>query len=187
MVGFNRRFASSYLRIKAAFADRSGPLVMSYRVNAGLVSARSWVLDPVQGGGRLLGEVCHMLDLLCDLAGAPIISVYVQGVVNYASASADDALLSLTFADGSIGTIVYATGGDSHVPKELLEVFGDGRAAILDDFRSVRLYGTGRAGRIGDRLLGSRDKGHSAELRAFVDAVRFGKTSPIDPLQAAHV
>ncbi len=179
-VGFNRRFAPSYLRMKSAFARRRGPLVMSYRVNAGAVAAGSWVVDPRQGGGRLIGEVCHMVDLVVDLAGAPIASVYAQ------PGAADDVLLTLSFADGSVATIVYASGGDRGLPKEQLEVLGGGVAAVLDDFRTLRLHISGRTRRFGGPLA-RQDKGHLAELSAFVDAVRKGTPSPIDPVQAEHV
>src|SRR6185312_1923033 len=89
-VGFNRRFAPSYRWLREAFAPRRGPLVMSMRVNAGAVAADSWVLDPVQGGGRLVGEVCHMIDLLYDLADAPVISVFARPLPQPTSKTADD-------------------------------------------------------------------------------------------------
>jgi polar amino acid transport system substrate-binding protein len=179
-VGFNRRFAPSYLRLKSAFASRRAPLVMSYRVNAGPVSPSAWVADPTEGGGRLIGEVCHMVDTLLDLVGAPVTSVYTQ------SGSADDVLLTLKFDDASIATIIYASGGERSLPKEYLEVFGGGRAVVLNDFRTVRVHATGRAKTSGGPLA-RQDKGHAAELAAFVDAVRHGRASPIDPEAAAHV
>jgi polar amino acid transport system substrate-binding protein len=184
-IGFNRRFAPTYQQLKArfSFSKRRGPLVMAYRVNAGAVPPTSWVIDPVQGGGRLIGEVCHMLDLLVDLAGAPVTSVFAQPI---AAGSADDLLLSLSFGDGSIGTIVYAGGGDRSLPKEQLEVLGGGSAAVLDDFRTLRLHAGGRKTRIGGRLP-RQDKGHAAELAAFVSAVRTRSASPVDPLDAAHI
>jgi predicted dehydrogenase/threonine dehydrogenase-like Zn-dependent dehydrogenase len=184
MVGFNRRFAPTYQQLKATCVNRRGPLVMSYRINAGAVAAGAWVLDPVQGGGRLLGEVCHMVDLLVDLVGAPVSSVFAQALPNPPSPSADDVLVSLGFEDGSIGMITYTSLGDRSLPKEQLEVFGDGRAAVLDDFVSLRLAAGGRIKRIGGRV---QDKGHAAELRAFIEAIRNEKPSPIDPRQAAHV
>jgi polar amino acid transport system substrate-binding protein len=184
-VGFNRRFAPTYQRLKAAFSSRRGPLVVAYRVNAGAVAASSWVVDPVQGGGRLIGEVCHMVDTLVDLVGARVARVSAQPI-GAAATGADDVTLSLSFADGSIGTVVYASGGDRGLPKEQLEVFGGGRAGVLDDFRSVRLYAGGRVRRAGGRLA-RQDKGHAAELAAFVAAVRQGGASPVDPELAAHV
>jgi predicted dehydrogenase len=176
-VGFNRRFAPSYQWLKG---QMRGPLVMSYRVNAGAVPPDSWVNDPVQGGGRLIGEVCHMVDLLFDLAGARVVAVHAQ------AGRGDDMLVSLSFEDGSLGTIVYASGGDRSMPKERLELLGGGRASVLDDFRTAQVHAGGKAQRFGGRLA-TQDKGHAAELAAFVDAVRRGERSPIDPEGAAHV
>ena len=156
---------------------------MTYRVNAGPVSPTSWVVDPVQGGGRLVGEACHMVDLLVDLTDARVTSVYAEPI---GAATGDDVVLTLRFADGSIGTIVYASGGDRSLPKEQLEVLGGGRAAVLDDFRALRVYAGGGVRRLGRRFA-VQDKGHAAELAAFVDAVRHGKPSPVDPETAAHV
>jgi predicted dehydrogenase/threonine dehydrogenase-like Zn-dependent dehydrogenase len=183
-VGFNRRFAPTYLRMKSAFARRRAPLVMSYRVNAGAVAASSWVVDPRQGGGRLIGEVCHMVDLLVDLAGAPAASVFA--VPGDGSDGSDDVILTLRFADGSVGTIAYASGGDRSMPKEQLEVLGGGTSAVLDDFRTLRLHVGGRTRRFGGPMA-RQDKGHTAELAAFVSAVRAGSRSPVDPEVAAHV
>jgi predicted dehydrogenase/threonine dehydrogenase-like Zn-dependent dehydrogenase len=179
-VGFNRRFAPTYRRLKSAFAARTSQLVATFRVNAGAVSPTSWVVDPTEGGGRLIGEVCHMVDTLVDLVGAPVASVYAS------AGAADDVILNLSFQDGSIGTIVYASGGDRSMPKEFLEVFGGGRAAVLDDFRTVRTYSGGSSRASGGRLA-RQDKGHAAELAAFVAAVRRGEASPLDPEVAAHV
>jgi predicted dehydrogenase len=182
-VGFNRRFAPTYQRLKAEFPARRDPLVMTYRVNAGPVSPMSWVVDPAQGGGRVIGEVCHMVDLLVDLTSALVTSVYAEPI---GSTAGDDVVLTLRFADGSLGTIVYASGGDRSLPKEQLEVLGGARAVVLDDFRTLRVHAGGRANRVGRRFA-AQDKGHAAELSAFLDAVRHGKASPVDPATAAHV
>jgi predicted dehydrogenase/threonine dehydrogenase-like Zn-dependent dehydrogenase len=181
-VGFNRRFAPAFVRLKSAFAGRRAPLMLMYRVNAGAVAASSWVVDPVEGGGRVLGEVCHMVDTLVDLVGAPVESVYASA----AGGAGDDVILTLTFADGSVGSIVYASGGDRSMPKEYLEVLGGGRSAVLDDFRTVRVHASASARASGGRLA-RQDKGHAAELAAFVQAVRRGGASPLDPQVAAHV
>ena len=183
-VGFNRRFSPTYRRLRAWFASRRVPLVMSYRVNAGAVPPSSWVVDPVQGGGRLIGEVCHMVDVLVDLTGSEARTVYAESIG--AGSARDDVLLTLRFRDGSVGTIVYASGGDRSLPKEQLEVLGDGRSAVLDDFRWLRLHAAGKMTRVGGRLA-VQDKGHAAELSAFLDAVRHGRVSPVDPEVAAHV
>jgi predicted dehydrogenase/threonine dehydrogenase-like Zn-dependent dehydrogenase len=188
MVGFNRRFAPTYQQLAAAFSGRRGPLVMSYRVNAGVVPRGAWVLDPAQGGGRLIGEACHMVDLMQHLAGAPVELVHTQPLPGIHAEIADDFLLTLTFRDGSIGSLTYASGGDRSLPKERLEVFCGGRAAVLDDFRALELHAGGRRRASGHGLLSAKqDKGHTAEIEAFLDAVHHGKPSPIHPEAAAHV
>ena len=187
MVGFNRRFAPTYQQLVAAFAGRRGPLVMTYRVNAGAVPRGAWVLDPAQGGGRLIGEACHMVDLMQHLAGAPVELVHTQPLPGIHSEVADDFLLTLTFRDGSIGSLTYASGGDRSLPKERFEVFCGGRVAVIDDFRSLELHAGGRRRSSGQGLLAKQDKGHTAELEAFLDAVHHGKPSPIHPEAAAHV
>jgi predicted dehydrogenase len=140
------------------------------------------VVDPREGGGRLIGEVCHMVDLLVHLTGQHVATVFAQP----GTGAGDDMMLTLRFADGSLGTIVYASGGNSGMPKESVEVLGGGVSAVLDDFRRLRIWRGGREQRFGSRLS-PQDKGHRAELAAFVDAVRRGGPSPIDPADAEHV
>ncbi len=183
LVGFNRRFAPATHHLRAFFGRRHGPLAMHYRVNAGAVAASSWVLDPAQGGGRLIGEMCHMVDLLQHLAGSRVVRVYAQPLAS-SPPVADDVLVTLALADGSAGSIAYAAGGDHSLPKERLEVMGDGKAAVLDDFARLTLHAGGRASTV---VKGRQDKGHGAELKAFLDVVVHGGPSPIDPEEAAHV
>lgn len=186
MVGFNRRFAPTVQRLAAFFQGRRGPLTLSYRVNAGRVSADSWVADPVQGGGRLLGEVCHMVDLLHFLTGARVDTVFARPLPRSSSPTADDVLVVLTFEDGSLGTITYASNGDRSLAKERLEAFADGKAAVLDDFALLTLHANGGVSRTGGKP-GSQDKGHAQELRLFAEAVLRGGPSPIEPADSAHV
>jgi predicted dehydrogenase len=126
-----------------------------------------------------------MVDVLFYLAEAPVTLVYAQIPPIATSPAGDDVLLTLSFANGSMGTIAYAASGDPSLPKERLEVFGDGKAAVLDDFMSLKLHHAGRTSTSTQR--GRPDKGHAAELRAFVEAVLTGGPSPIDPEDAAHV
>jgi predicted dehydrogenase/threonine dehydrogenase-like Zn-dependent dehydrogenase len=184
-VGFNRRFSPTVRQLRAAYAGRRDPLVLQYRVNAGAVAPGSWVVDPGQGGGRLVGEICHMVDTLFFLTGAPVERVWAQPLPRPPRPTADDVVVTLSFADGSIGTIAYAAGGDRAMPKERLEVFGGGVSAVLDDFVSLTVFEQGRQRRpVRSR---TQDKGHAAELAAFVEAVLRGGPSPIHPLDAAHV
>jgi polar amino acid transport system substrate-binding protein len=144
---------------------------MVYRVNAGPIPAEHWTRDLAEGGGRIVGEVCHFVDLLLFLAGRPPERVTAEGLPD------DGVTATLRFADGSVGTVVYAVAGDPSIGKERLEVFGDGLSAILDNFRTLRV---GRR-----RIRGAGGKGHREEMRAFLDAVRTGGPSPVPYSQAA--
>jgi polar amino acid transport system substrate-binding protein len=177
MVGFNRRFAPLVAELAAHFAGRRHPLVMHYRVNAGPLPPEHWVHDPREGGGRLVGEGCHFVDLLQHLAGAPPVRVFAESIAGGARWRTDDNVaLTLRFADGSLGTIVYAALGDPRQPKERLEVLGEGRVAALEDFRELRLAAGGRVRRL--RSAG-QDKGFEEEMRRFLESVRRGGPMPI--------
>ncbi len=178
-VGFNRRCAPQVRAIKEMLAGRAGPMMMSYRVNAGAVPATSWLVG-AEGGGRVLGEVCHFVDTMCYLAGAPVTRVSASRL----EAAADAIAATLTFADGSIGTILYTSVGDPSFPKERLEVFAADRVAVLDDFRSLTLSVAGKRRR--KRAI-SRDKGHRALLAAFVAAARGEGPPPMSLSEMVNV
>jgi len=173
MVGFNRRFAPMALRLKQFLSDIHEPFAIHYRVNAGYIGADHWVNDPEQGGGRILGEVCHFVDFLCFLAGACPIEVQAQTVGNSGQYSMDNIVATLKFANGTLGTISYLANGDKSASKERVEVFGGGSVAILEDFRRLELVRNGRKQMT--RARWRQDKGHQAEMQAFVDAL-LGKT-----------
>jgi predicted dehydrogenase/threonine dehydrogenase-like Zn-dependent dehydrogenase len=179
MVGFNRRFAPSTRQIRAHFAKTQGPVNVIYRVNAGRVPPSSWVASAEEGGGRILGEVCHFVDLCAYLAGAPVHEVSAVR----SSASADDVIVTLRMAGGSIATIAYLVEGDRSAPKERIEVFGSGTIATIDDFRTATLSTGGRSRRL-SKLFATQDKGHRAGMQAFLEAVATGGDSPI-PFEAA--
>jgi predicted dehydrogenase/threonine dehydrogenase-like Zn-dependent dehydrogenase len=176
MVGFNRRFAPMAVQMKRFLSAIHEPLAIHYRVNAGYIPADHWVNDPEQGGGRILGEVCHFVDFLCFLAGACPIEVQAQTVGNPGQYSMDNVVASLKFANGTLGTISYLASGDKSTSKERVEVFGGGSVAILEDFRRLELVRNGR--KQITRARWGQDKGHKAEMQAFVDAL-LGKTPPI--------
>lgn len=180
MVGFNRRFAPMAVQIRNFLSEVHEPLSMHYRVNAGYLPADHWVNDPDQGGGRILGEVCHFVDFLCFLAGAPPIEVQAQSVGNPGHYSMDNVVATLKFANGTLGTITYMANGDKPASKERLEVFGGASVAILEDFRHLELVRNGR--KQISRARWSQDKGHKAEMQAFIDALQ-GKTPPPIPFE----
>ena len=181
-VGFNRRFAPLVIEAKGHFANRSTPLLAHYRVNAGFVPTNHWVHDPVEGGGRILGEVCHFVDLLHFLVGAPpqLVSATRPPTNGRHVLGDDNVLVTLDFADGSRGSILYSALGADSMPKEMLEVLGDGKSAALDNFRTLRLY---QGSRKSIRKSGS-DKGHNAQIRAVIHSIVEGSGPPI-PLEEA--
>jgi predicted dehydrogenase len=185
LVGYNRRFSSFARELATFYAGRRSPLVMCYRVNAGPIPAESWIHDPAIGGGRIIGEVCHFIDLAAYLAGAPPVSIHCQGVAPGSAARNDDnILITVGYGDGSLCTIAYVASGDASAGKERLEVMGDASYAVLEDFRSLELRRAGKR-RVIRKLV--QDKGHSAELLAFVDAIRTGGSPPIDLATLASV
>lgn len=170
MVGFNRRFAPMVVQMKSFLNSISGPLALNYRINAGYLPPDHWVNDREQGGGRVLGEVCHFVDLLMFLAGSPIVEVAGRAVGTAARYSGGNVLVSLRFANGSEGMISYLANGDRSFSKERLEIFGGGATAVLEDFRRLELVRNGRKKTIHSRWR--QDKGHAAEWASFITSLQ---------------
>jgi predicted dehydrogenase/threonine dehydrogenase-like Zn-dependent dehydrogenase len=160
-VGFNRRAAPTARALKAALDRAGGPRTVVYRVNAGAIPPGHWLNDPLEGGGRLLGEGVHFIDFVCGMVDSAPLSVSAQ-----ASADGQDFALTIRFADESLGVVVYTAQGDPAFPKERVEAFAGGGVAVLDDFRSLSF--TGMAGR---GIDGKQDKGHRALLDNFGAAI----------------
>ena len=173
MVGFNRRFAPQVLKIRELLGGVAGPKTFVMTVNAGAIPAEHWTQDRAVGGGRIVGEACHFVDLLRCLAGAPITA---WQRLDMDAASGDTVSLSLRFADGSLGTVLYLANGSKSFPKERLEVFAAGRVLQLDNFR--RLTGFAWPG-FSKMNLWRQDKGQHACAAAFVQALRQGGEAPI--------
>ena len=173
MVGFNRRFAPHVLKIKSLLDGTSGPKSFVMTVNAGAIPPEHWTQDREVGGGRIVGEACHFIDLLRFLAGAPIVSQHVQPMD---SSAGDTATITLAFADGSVGTVHYFANGSKAFPKERLEVFAGGRILQLDNFRSLTGFGWPGFRKLN---LWQQDKGQKACAAAFVRAVEQGGPAPI--------
>ena len=175
-VGFNRRFAPLAMRSRDALRQRSGPLVINVLVNAGAIPREHWLQDRESGGGRIVGEGCHFIDLARYFAGAPIRGLQVISARG-ADASIDDiATIQLAFADGSLATIQYLANGHKGFPKERIELFFDGKAIRIDNFRKLEAWGIDG---LATRLPQRQDKGHEALAAAFVRAVRDGGGPPI--------
>jgi predicted dehydrogenase len=178
MVGFNRRFAPHVVKLKGLVSKVSEPKSFVMTVNAGEIPADHWVHDAEQGGGRIVGEGCHFVDLLRFLAGSPISKVHavMMGSAPGLLVRDDKVSITLEFEDGSIGTIHYLANGHRSYPKERLEVFCGGGVIELNNFRKMTGYGWP-----GFRKLNLRhqDKGHAAAVGAFVHAIEHGQPSPI--------
>jgi predicted dehydrogenase/threonine dehydrogenase-like Zn-dependent dehydrogenase len=162
-VGFNRRHSPAVERVRRHFGKSRGPLVLTYRVNAGPLSTSHWYHDRRQGG-RLLGEACHFVDTAAAIVDARVATVYATGSGREEKILDEDLVLTLRYGDGSVATISYASAGHPGTPKERVEVLGRGHSALIDDFRRVVLDDR-------QRWRGHQDKGHVAELRAFRAAV----------------
>ena len=176
MVGFNRRFAPMVQQARHFFNGCHEPLAMNFRINAGFVPNTHWAQDSQQGGGRIIGEVCHFIDLMQFFSDALVKRVYAQSLPNHDKYNNDNVAITIGLTDGSVGTILYVANGDKVLPKEYLEIFSDGKVAIIDDYRSLTLYNGGRK-KISHH--GVRDKGHKNEMIAWVNAVREGKLEPV--------
>ncbi len=176
MVGFNRRFSPMTLRMKEFLAIKE-PLALHYRVNAGALPPDHWINDPETGGGRIVGEVCHFVDLLSFLAGALPIEAYARTLANNGLYSDDNVLISLCFENGSEGTIHYLANADRAFSKERIEVFGGGAAAVLEDFRKLEMTRFGKRSTLSARWR--QDKGHRGEWQAFAKCLREGGPEPI--------
>lgn len=177
-LGFNRRFAPQVRKMKSLLATVAGPKSFVIAVNAGEIPAEHWTQDLEVGGGRIVGEACHFIDLLRHLADAPIerYSSVALGRHDSIPVRSDKVALTLEFADGSVGTIHYLANGHRGFPKERLEVFTAGRVLQLDNFRRMRGWGWPGFSRMN---LWRQDKGQQACAQAFVDAVAKGGPAPI--------
>ncbi len=177
-VGFNRRFSPLARQAKDFFADRTTPLSILYRINAGRIPKEHWTQDAIEGGGRIVGEVCHFVDLMQFLTGSPPVSVFAESTSakSEKTVDADSVFINLRFADGSNGCIAYLAEGDKSLPKERVEIFGASRSFVLDDYRRATLHKNGREDQT---TLKAQDKGQQAQVRQICASVLQGTDPPI--------
>src|SRR5262249_49963339 len=180
MVGFNRRFSPALAKVRELVADRRAPLVVEYRLNAGYIPVDHWV-QGAEGGGRNIGEACHMYDVFRAIAGAAARGVTAQAIDPHGSANLrnDNFNATATYDDGSLGVLTYTALGPKSLPKERIEIFCDGEAYLVDDFKKLTRAGDGSV------LWESRDtdKGHAAEIASLASALRSGAAPiPFDEL-----
>ncbi len=173
MVGFNRRFSPHILKVKSLFLPEQ-PKAMNFRINAGALPKDHWVNDPGIGGGRIIGEVCHFIDLAMYISGSRINSVYAD-VLKEPGSLMDTLVINLSFENGSIAGISYFSNGNKRVSKEYFEIFCHGQAVIIHDFKTMEIHGKS----VSKMKLKTQDKGHKKELSCFFDSIRNGDQSPI--------
>lgn len=176
MAGFNRRFAPQIQKMKSLLNQVKEPKSFIMTVNAGAIPQNHWTQDPKTGGGRIIGEACHFIDLLRFLAGSPIVSVQAVKTGEPGVALEDKVSFTLGFQDGSVGTVHYLASGHKSFPKERLEVFCAGRILQLSNFRQLQGFGWPGFSKMN---LWRQDKGNIACAAAFIKAIRGGKPSPI--------
>ncbi len=177
MVGYNRRFAPLTQQLKTFLAAGSEPIAIHYTVNAGFIAEDHWVQDAEEGGGRILGESCHMIDLMSYLAGSRPISVNALSLPNQGHYRDDNVSLQFHFENGSFGTINYLANGNKNFPKEKLEVFGSGNTAVLIDFKSLETWHGDNHNIFRNSLR--TNKGHKESWQAFVKTILQGGQPPI--------
>ncbi len=178
LAGFNRRFAPLLRSMKEHFQATPEPLVIAYTVNAGFIPKTHWTQDESEGAGRIIGEVCHFVDVAQFLSGSEPMRVYAQSISssNQATTNSDNIIVTLTMKNGAIASITYIANNDPSLPKELCSVSGGGRTAILHNYTTLDLHSRG-----GKRTIkpGGMDKGHKTEVEEFLRAIRKGEQSPI--------
>lgn len=176
MVGFNRRFSPIAQKIKENFKGIQEPLVFNFRVNAGFLPKDHWSQVKEIGGGRIIGEVCHFIDLMQYFTDSIPINVYANCIdsSNSETTNTDNVAIVIKFKDGSVGNLVYLGNGDKSLAKEHLEIFGGGAVGVIEDFKQGKIYKNGKV-----QALKIPGKGHRQEVEAFLDAINLGKEAPI--------
>jgi polar amino acid transport system substrate-binding protein len=178
MVGFNRRFAPFVEKIKEAMKQSNYPFSLHYRINAGFIPGGTWIQDADSGGGRIIGEVCHFVDLLSYLTDSKPVKIAAESLTmpDDRYRSDDNLQIMIRYADGSVGTINYVASGNKSAPKEYLEIFGGGMAITMDDFTSLRIIdSTGKK----TSIKSAQNKGHRKMLELWSYYLQTGLGSPI--------
>jgi len=177
MAGYNRRFSPMAQGLKAFFSKVQEPLAINYRINAGPIPLKHWTQDHKEGGGRIIGEVCHFVDLITFFTGSRPMKVYARSLPNEGRFNDDNVIITIEYQNGALGSITYVANGDKSFPKERIEVFGGGQTGVLNDFRELSMTVNGKKKSMKNRLR--QDKGHRGEWEAFAHAIKAGLPSPI--------
>ncbi len=176
MVGFNRRFAPVSVALKNEFANNGEPKVVNIRVNAGFIPKDHWTQMDSLGGGRIIGEMCHFIDLMQFFTDAKPVKVYAESIKsnNTKIKSDDNIAVIISFDDGSVGNLTYLANGDKSLPKEMIEIFSGGKIGRIHDFRTASIHKDNK-----EHKLKLDGKGHKQEVIAFLESIKEGKETPI--------
>ncbi|HEX6848047.1 MAG TPA: bi-domain-containing oxidoreductase [Chitinophagaceae bacterium] len=177
MTGFNRRFSPIATELKKLFNDLHEPLLMNYRVNAGFIPKDHWTQKENIGGGRIIGEICHFIDLMQFFTGSLPERIFAQCInsPNNKIKNDDNVSIVLKFRDGSVGNIIYSANGDKALPKERMEIFGGNKIGVINDFKGGEFYNGNKL-----KTLKEEGKGHKEEISAFFDALSKGGVMPLE-------
>jgi polar amino acid transport system substrate-binding protein len=177
MVGFNRRFAPLTQRIRQEFEKVTEPIFINIRVNAGMVPREHWIQDPQTGAGRIIGEACHFIDLMQYLVNSEPVSVFAESIdtANTSIMPNDNFSAIIKFSNGSVGSLTYLANGDKKMPKERIEISGAGVSAVINDYKDGYIFRKEK-----QIKLKSPGKGHSEEIKIFLDSISSGSNIPLD-------
>ncbi|MGA1866918.1 MAG: bi-domain-containing oxidoreductase [bacterium] len=171
MVGYNRRFSPHIVKIREYLNNRKDPMVINYRINAGFVPSDHWVHSEEEGGSRIIGEVCHFIDMLQLLTVSNPSKVYAERISgnNKSALNSDNVVIILKFLDGSIGNIIYSASGDKAFSREQIEIFCEGKTIVLSDYRKTAYYESGKKNIF--KTL-NQEMGYQEELQCFFNAIK---------------
>ncbi len=167
-VGFNRRFSPFSQAAKESLGE-GAPIQVIATMNAGFIPANSWVHDLESGGGRIIGEACHYIDLISYLAGSHVEKVVMNALGNHPESNTDNASIMLKYTNGSTGIINYFATGSKSYPKERIEIFSQGKNILIDNFRKAEFYGFKRG-----NMKMTQDKGHKEQFRRWLQSIKQG-------------
>jgi polar amino acid transport system substrate-binding protein len=170
-VGYNRRYSPLAQQLKEFYSERREAMNIIYRVNAGYIPKSHWIQDPGEGGGRIIGEVCHFVDLIIFFTQSFPTSVFTTGLAidNDKHVLEDNISSTFKFSDGSIATIIYTANGGDKMEKEYIEIFSEGKSAKLIDFKELHLFSGSKKSKI---KFANQDKGQSGEIKYFFDLIK---------------
>lgn len=177
MIGFNRRFSPFIIKLKEFYLNRIGPLIINYRINAGYLEDSHWLNDEKQGGGRIVGEICHFVDLMQFITASRPIKIFAETVEQGEAEKSQSLVIVIKYEDNSIATINYNAIGDVSYPRERIEVFGQDSTCVIDNFKTADFV---RHNRTKKTNLLNRDMGHKKELELFIDCIVKNEKMPID-------